>query len=202
PGGRVVGTALLLVLSADRRLKFLFLYRRPGLALGLDVVATNLAQNHGGLLAAHHRNPCVRPHPEKARTIGASAHAVIASAVGTADHNGEFRHAGGGHRRHQLGAIARDTAGLVLFAHHEAGDVLEKHKRDIALTAQLDEMRTLQRVLAEQDAVVGDDADRIAPDMRKAADKRLAVEFLEFVKLGTIDQPRNDVTDVEGFASV
>ena len=47
---------------------------------------------------------------------------------------------------------------LVLPADHEAGDVLQEHQRDAALVAQLDEVRALERRLAEQDAVVGDDA--------------------------------------------
>ena len=62
-------------------------------------------------------------------------------------------------------------------AHHEAGDVLQEDQRDAALVAQLDEVRALERRLAEQDAVVGDDADRVAPDAREAAHQRLAVEL-------------------------
>jgi hypothetical protein len=81
-----------------------------------------------------------------------------------------------------------DAAGLVLLADHEAGDVLQEQQRDIALAAQLDEMRALQRALAEQDAVVGDDADRHAPDMGEAADQRRAVERLELVELRAVDQ--------------
>jgi hypothetical protein len=45
-------------------------------------------------------------------------------------------------------------------AHHEARDVLEEHERDAPLRAELHEMRALLRGLAEQDAVVRDDARR------------------------------------------
>ena len=56
---------------------------------------------------------------------------------------------------------------------HEAGDVLQEHQRDVALARELDEVRALERALAEQDAVVGEDADRVAVDVREAADQRL-----------------------------
>ncbi len=45
---------------------------------------------------------------------------------------------------------------------HEAGDVLQEQQRDAALVGQLDEVRALEGRLAEQDAVVGDDRDRVA----------------------------------------
>src|SRR6202000_2998982 len=99
--------------------------------------------------------------PEKAWTVGTTAHTVVAGAIGAADHDGEFRNASGRNRRHQLGAIARDATSLVFLADHEAGDVLQEHQRDVSLTTQLDEVSALQRTLTEQDAVIGDDADRI-----------------------------------------
>jgi hypothetical protein len=39
--------------------------------------------------------------------------------------------------------VARDAFVLVLAADHEAGDVLQEHQRDLALAAQLDEVRAL-----------------------------------------------------------
>ena len=74
---------------------------------------------------------------------------------------------------------------FVLLADHEAGDVLQEHQRDVALVAQLDEVRALQRAFGEQDAVVGDDADRIAVDVGEAADQGLAVARLEFLELAS-----------------
>jgi hypothetical protein len=43
-------------------------------------------------------------------------------------------------------------------------------------------MRALERGLGEKDAVVGDDADRIAVNVREAGDQRLAVARLELVE--------------------
>src|SRR5690349_11826896 len=77
PRGGVIGIALLFVLGADRLAEFLFLFRRPGLALGFDAVAPHLAQYHRGLLAAHHGDPRIRPQPEEARAVSAATHAVI-----------------------------------------------------------------------------------------------------------------------------
>ena len=51
--------------------------------------------------------------------------------------------------------------------------------------AQLDEMRALERALAEQDAVVGEDADGQAVDVREAADQRRAVQRLELIELAS-----------------
>src|SRR5258708_2276381 len=201
-GGGVVRTAVAFILGADGLAKLVLLLRRPSLALRLDVVAADLAQHHRGLLAAHYRDPGVRPHPQEARAVGTAAHAVIAGPIRAADHDREFRHARGRDRRHQFGAVARDAAGLIFLADHETRDVLQEHQRDIALTAQFDEMRTLQRALAEQDAVIGDDADRIAPDVRKTANQRLAIKLLEFVELRAVDQARNDIAHVIRFAPI
>jgi hypothetical protein len=110
----------------------------------------------------------VGPHPQEARRVGAAAHAVVAGAEAAADDDGELGHGRRGHGRDHLGAVANAFV-LVLAADHEAGDVLQEHQRDLALAAQLDEVRALDGRLAEQDAVVGDDAHRHALDARKAA---------------------------------
>ena len=52
-------------------------------------------ETHGeqaGLLAAHHRDARVRPHPELARRVGAAAHAVVAGAERAADDHRELGH--------------------------------------------------------------------------------------------------------------
>src|SRR5260370_39910458 len=202
PGGGVVRTALAFILGADGLAKLVLILGRPCLALRLNVVAADLAQHHRGLLAAHYRDPCVRPRPQAARAVGTAAHAVIAGPIRAADHDCEFGHAGSCHGRHQFGTVARDAAGLIFLADHETRDVLQEHQRDIALTAKLDEMRALQRALAEQDAVVGDDADRIAPDVRKTANQRLAIKLLEFIELRAVDQARNDISHAVRLAPI
>src|SRR5262249_13987003 len=115
---------------------------------------------------------------------------------------GDFGPPAGPNRRHQLGAVACDTAGFVFPANHEARDVLQEYEGDAALAAQLDEMRALQRAFAEQNAVVGDDADGKTPDMGKAADQRRAVKLLELVEFRAVDNARDDVMYVEGLSPV
>ena len=97
----------------------------------------------------------------------------------------DLRHLRAGDRGHHLGAVLGDAAGFVFLADHEAGDVLQEQQRNAALAAQLDEMRALQRAFGEQDAVVGEDADRDAVRVRKAGDQRRAVERLELVELAS-----------------
>src|SRR3546814_10174807 len=84
------------------------------------------------------------------------------------------------------------AAGLVLAADHEAADVLQEYQRDAAPAAQLDEMRALQRGFREENSVVGEDADRIAVEMRESADQGRPVELLELVEFAAVDQARDD----------
>ena len=85
---------------------------------------------------------------------------------------------------------------------HEAGDVLQEHERDLALRAELDEVRAFLRRFGEQDAVVGDDADGIAPDPREPGDERRAVARLEFVELAAVDDARDHFAHVVGLLDV
>ena len=91
---------------------------------------------------------------------------------------------------------------LVLAPDHEARDVLEEDERDPALTGELDEMGALERRLAEQDAVVGDDPDGVAIDVREAGDQGLAIERLELVEPRSVDQAGDDLADGHGSTGV
>src|SRR3546814_14964175 len=73
---------------------------------------------------------------------------------------------------------------------------------DAPLLRQLDEMRALDRAFAEQHAIVGEDRDRNAPDMREAADERAAVIRLELVEFAAVDDARNHLVNVIGRAHV
>ena len=81
-----------------------------------------------------------------------------------------------------------DAAGFGIPADHETGDVLQEEQRDAALVAQFDEVRALLRRLAEQHAVVRDDADRMPVDVREPGDERRAVLGLELGELAGIDE--------------
>ena len=154
------------------------------------------------MLAAHDGDAAVRPGEQEARLVGAPAHAVIASAEAAADQHGDLRHLRSGDRCHQFRAMLGDTFGLILSADHEARNVLQEEQRDAPLAGQLDEVCAFLGALGIQHAIIGEDRDRHAPDMREAADQRGAIERLELMELRSIDQPRNDLLDVEGRAQV
>src|SRR6185295_1422025 len=88
------------------------------------------------------------------------------------------------------------------LADHETGDVLEEDERDAALAGELDEVRALERALGEEDAVVREDRDREALDVREAGDERLAVERLELVEAAAVHDPRDHLADVVADAVV
>src|SRR5581483_4317126 len=127
--GRVVGRPLRLVLLADAGLE--------ALALVLALERADHREDRRGLLAAHHADARVRPHPELPRLVRAAGHAVVPRAEGAADDHGELRHHAARDRHDHLRAVLRDAAALVLLADHESGDVLEEHEWHAALIAEL-----------------------------------------------------------------
>src|SRR3954468_4318655 len=114
PGRGVVRGALVLVLVADRCLEGLLVISAPLLAARLEAVASHGREDRRGLLAAHHRDPGVGPHPEETRVVGATAHAVVAGTAGAADDDRELRDDRAGDRGDELGAVTGDAAVLVL----------------------------------------------------------------------------------------
>src|SRR5690554_4487991 len=201
-GTGVVRVALVFVGVDDRLLEFSFFLGAPFLALALHAFPANSGHNAGGLFAAAHRDAGVRPHPEEIRAVGTAAHAVVASAEGATDQYGDLRYVGTGYGHDHFGAMLGNAFGFVFLANHEPGDILQEQQRDVALAAQFNEVGAFLGGFAEQDAVVGDDAHRVAVDMGKAGDQGLAVIAFEFVKLGTVDGAGDDVTHVELLAQV
>src|SRR4030088_3851179 len=98
--------ALAVVLLADRLLEGFLLFLRPHASARLDIVAPHGGEHARRLLAAHHRDARAGPHPQEARTVGATAHAVVTRPVAAADDHRELRHADGRDRGHHLGAVA------------------------------------------------------------------------------------------------
>ncbi len=190
--------ALTLVLVADRCLEGLLFRRWPLLPRGFQAIAAHRRQDAGRLLTAHHADARIRPHPQEARLVAAAAHGVIAGAKTSADQHGELGHVRARHGGHHLRAILRNARVFVFASDHEPGDVLKENQRDIALIAQFYEVRALQRRLGEEDAVVGDDAHRIAVDVGKTADQGLAVACLELMQLRAVDDARDDLAHVVG----
>src|SRR3546814_4321580 len=61
---------------------------------------------------------------------------------------------GRGYGGDHLGAVAGNAFVFVLAAHPEAGDVLQEYQWNLALAAQLDEVRAFLRRFGKQDAVI------------------------------------------------
>src|SRR3546814_2302700 len=94
---------------------------------------------------------------------------------------------GRGYGGDHLGAVAGNAFDFVLAAHHEAGDVLQEYQWNLALAAQLDEVRAFLRRFGKQDAVIGDDAYRHAVYVGESGNQRGAVAGLEFIEFRTVD---------------
>ncbi len=155
----MIGIAFVLILLQNGTLELICFFLGHGrLAFAGELVLFDGEQHIRGLFPAHDGDAGVGPHPQEARAVGASAHGVVARAERAADDHGQLGDAGGRHRMDHLGAVLGDAADFGFTSHHEAGDVLQEHQRDAALVAQLDEVRRFERGLAEQHAVVGDDA--------------------------------------------
>src|SRR6202048_965553 len=198
----VVRMAFAFVLLADRRLERGLFVGAPRGSLGFQGATADCRQHSRRLFASHDRDARIGPHPEKARIERPAAHAIVAGAVAAADDHGEFGHLGAGHGGDELRAILGDAARLVLLPDHEAGDVLEKDQRYVALTAELDEVRAFERGFREQHAVVGDDTHGITPQPREAGDQGRAVAGLEFLEVAAVDEARDDLAHVVGLLDV
>src|ERR687897_23110 len=196
PRGGVVGVPFRLVLLEDGPLELLALLVGHLLCLSREVVLLNGEEDVRGLLPPHNADAGVRPHPEEARRVGAAAHPVVACPEGPADDYRELRDVGVGDGHDHLGTVLGYAAGLVLFADHEARDVLQEDERDAAGGAQLYEVRALERALGEQDAVVGQNADGVTHDPGEATDQGFAVERLELVQATAVNGPGDDLPDV------
>src|SRR5690606_9657999 len=87
------------------------------------------------LLAAHHAEAGVGPHPREARVEGTPGHAVVPRAEAAADHERQLGYAHVRYGVDQLCTVFGDAARLILAPDHEAGNVLQKQQRNAALAA-------------------------------------------------------------------
>jgi hypothetical protein len=61
-------------------------------------------------------------------------------------------------------------------------------------------MRRLERRLAEQNSIVGDDTYRISMNARKPTDEGRTIASFELTELAAVHNPGDDLTNVVGFA--
>src|SRR5690606_18897122 len=112
-------------------------------AVRLQLIPFHGGEYGGRLFAAHHGDLGVGPHPQEAWAVRPATHRVVARSVGAADDDRELGNAGTGDGGDHLGAVLRDTSGLVVAPDHEARDVLEEQQRNAALIAEFDEVGAL-----------------------------------------------------------
>jgi len=143
----------------------------------------------------------VGPHQQRVGPEGAAAQRVVGSAMRLADDDGELGHVGIGRRVEQLGAVAAHAALRRLAAVGETGGIDQEHERDVALAAQLGEVRALGRGLRGERTAAGDDADLEALDAGEGAPQGLAVQRLELLEAAAVDQAREQFAGIgRGFA--
>ena len=160
PRGGEEGGRFPIVVRDDPRALRLRLLRVEGKSARARRILGDDRHHLGRLLAAHHRNPGVRPGKQEARPEGPPAHAVMAGAERAADLQGQLRHAGVGDRLDHLRAVLDDARGLGLDADEIAGGVLQKDDRQAGLAAELDELPRLARAGGIDRTVVADQPDR------------------------------------------
>ena len=85
-------------------------------------------------------------------------------------------------------SASRPTMKPVMFCRNSSGTPRWSHSST--------KCAALRALLAEQDALVGEDADRVAVDVGEAADDRRRVERLELVPARAVDDPRDDLARV------
>ena len=95
-----------------------------------------------------------------------------------------------------------NTFVFILAADHKAGDILQEHQRNIALTAQLNKMRAFLSRLTKQNTVVGDNTHFHAFNMGKATDQSSGETGFEFIKFAGIDNTRNNFTNIKGLTGI
>jgi hypothetical protein len=99
--------------------------------------------------------------------------------------------------------VLGDALGLVFAADHEAARCSAGTAAESCAAGQFDEMGALERALAEQHAVVGQDGDRHSPRCgRSRRPGSLPYRGLELVELRAVDQPGDDLAHVIGGADV
>jgi hypothetical protein len=92
---------------------------------------------------------------------------VVSGTEAPPDDNGQLRDIRACDRANHFGAVLGDPTFLSFGTNHIPRDIYEKEQRDLALRAQLDEMRRLECRGREQDAVIRDDTHGEAVNMRE-----------------------------------
>mmetsp|Transcript_9976 Transcript_9976/g.23612 ORF Transcript_9976/g.23612 Transcript_9976/m.23612 type:complete len:204 (+) Transcript_9976:120-731(+) len=129
--------------------KFSLLLLRPAITPRFDPIPLHGGQHSRCLLSSHHPNPSSGPHIKETRTVGPTAHAVIASSKTASQYESDLRNLCRRHRIHKLRSILGNTFVLIFLADHKTGNVLQEEDRNTSLTAELHKVCCLESTLTE-----------------------------------------------------
>lgn len=156
----------------------------------------------GGGVAAHDADAAVGPSEEEAGVVGAAEHTVITGAVADAVEEGDAGDVDIADGHDHFGPVFGDAFIFVLFADHEAGNVLHKEHGGSPLATELDEMGGFEGGFAEEEPVIGDNTNRNPLKVGEATDDGGAVAGFEFAETGAIDEAGDHFADIVGDAGV
>ena len=146
--------------------------------------------------STHHRNSAIRPSPQETRLICTPCHAVVSRSERAANKHGYFRDRRRCDSRNKLCAVPRDAFVLILTPHHESCDILQEHKWNFALRAELNKVCALLRRLRKQHAVVCDYPDGAPFEVRETGDQSLTVARFELIKPRAIHDTRDHFANI------
>ena len=134
-------------------------------------------------------------------------HHVIGASIGLTNDDGDLRNRGLGESVEQFRAVADDPPVLLANTRQEPWDILEDDQRDVEGVAKTYEPRPLYRGVDIQDScedrgLIGNDPDRMTPEVSKANDEILSENLVNFVELPVIYYRPYDVMHVIGFIGV
>mmetsp|Transcript_2957 Transcript_2957/g.8141 ORF Transcript_2957/g.8141 Transcript_2957/m.8141 type:complete len:219 (-) Transcript_2957:1197-1853(-) len=164
---RIIRTAFAVKSLTHLFFVLLLFFSAPCLAALNFCISLHGGQNASGVFPAHHGDTGARPAEQKRGIKGATAHCVVACAKRSSHNQRDLWDRGASNRVDHLCAIARNSCVFVLLADHEASDVVQKKKRDVAPVTELYEVGAFPRGFAKQHTVVRHNADILCEDAPK-----------------------------------
>ena len=86
---------------------------------------------------------------------------------------------------------------FVAASHHKPGDILQEHKWDTPLIAELNKVGAFRGRLSKEHTIVGNNTNRVTHPTCEAANKGRPIVWLELMKLRAINQACNHFMDIE-----
>ena len=166
----------------------------------LDVAAEHDLDRSFG---AHHRDLGRRPGEDLVRPEVLRAHRDVSPAICFAQHHRQLRHGRSRIGEQRLCAMPDNPAVFLLHARHEARHIHQRDHRNVECVAEPDVPRDLVRRVdvhrsAEHHRLVGQNADRVAVQVRESDHHVRSVAGLHLQEIGLVHQARDHLPHVVG----